>query len=140
MVRISDEKLLMELMKNSKIPFTKLAKRFKVTEAAVRKRVKKLEENGIIQGYTIKVNLRKLGYKIHAIIGVDTRPEDMMKVLNKLKKDKRIISLYSSSGDHMIMLETWLGNSDELAEFIGRLERTRGVTRVCPAIMLERIK
>ena len=140
MVRISDEKLLMELMKNSKIPFTKLAKRFKVTEAAVRKRVKKLEENGIIQGYTIKVNLRKLGYKIHAIIGVDTKPEDMMKVLNKLKKDKRIISLYSSSGDHMIMLETWLGNSDELAEFIGRLERTRGVTRVCPAIMLERIK
>ncbi len=140
MVRISEIKLIKELMKNARVPFTRLARKFKVTEAAIRKRVKKLEEQGIIEGYTINVNLRKLGYKIHALIGVDTKPESYIHVINKLKRDKDIISLYSSSGDHMIMMEVWLKDSEELAKFVKKLEGIKGVTRVCPAVMLERIK
>ncbi len=140
MVRISEEKLIRELMKNARVQFTKLAKKFRVTEAAVRKRVRKLEENGAIEGYTIKVNPRKLGYGIHALIGIDTKPELYVHVIDRLKKDKDIISLYSSTGDHMIMMEVWLRDSEELSKFVKKLEKIKGVTRVCPAVMLERIK
>ncbi len=140
MVRISEEKLVRELMKNSRTPFTKLGKKFKVTEAAVRKRVKKLENEGVIESYTIQVNPRKLGYNIRALIGLDTTPEDYVHVITKLKRDNDIISLYSSSGDHMLMMEVWLKDSNELTRFVKRIEGIKGVTRVCPAVMLERIK
>ena len=40
----------------------------------------------------------------------------------------------------MILLECWFKDSDELARFVKRLESIRGVTRVCPAIILEKLK
>ncbi len=80
-----------------------------------------------------------MGFKINALIGIDTKPERLVHVINKLKKDRDIISLYTSSGDHMLMIEVWLEDSDGLARFIKKIERIPGVTRVCPAIILERI-
>ncbi len=140
MVRISDEKLIKELMKNARTPYTKLAKKFKVTEAAIRKRVRKLENEGVIEGYTLIVDPKKMGYKIHALIGLDTTPERLIHIIERLKKDSKVITLYNSSGDHMIMMEVWLRDTKELTNFVKKLESMRGVTRVCPAVMLERIK
>ena len=71
---------------------------------------------------------------------MDTKPESFIPVLEKLKKIEEIASLYSSSGDHMILMECWFKNSEELANFVKFLESMEGVTRVCPAIILEKIK
>jgi len=38
------------------------------------------------------------------------------------------------------MMEVWLRDSEELSKFVKKLEKIKGVTRVCPAVMLERIK
>ena len=51
-----------------------------------------------------------------------------------------VVSLYSSSGDHMILIECWFRNMEELTRFVESIERIKGVTRVCPAIVLEKIK
>lgn len=140
MVRISDFELVKILMENARAPFINIARAFKVSETAVRKRIRKLEEKGIIKKYTVVADLKKLGYNVNALIGIDTTPESYIKVIDELKNMSEIISLYSSSGDHMIMLETWLRDSDELSKFIKRIESIEGVVRVCPAIILERIK
>ena len=140
MVRISDFELVKILMENARAPFINIARAFKVSETAVRKRIRKLEEKGIIKKYTVIADLRKLGYDVNALIGIDTAPESYIKVIDELKKMSEVISLYSSSGDHMIMIETWLKNSEELSNFIKKIESIEGVVRVCPAVILERIK
>ena len=83
---------------------------------------------------------RKLGFEIKALIGVDSTPERFIHLVNELKTMDNVISLYTASGDHMIIIECWFKNSGELSEFIKLLEEKRGVTRVCPAIILEKIK
>ncbi|OYT61550.1 MAG: hypothetical protein B6U69_03385 [Thermofilum sp. ex4484_15] len=89
---------------------------------------------------TIEVNPRKLGFEFDTFIGIDVRPERYINVLEKLKSLKEVISLYSSSGDHMALIRCWFRSSGELVNFVRKLRKVEGITRVCPAIVLERIK
>lgn len=140
MVRISNLNLVLELRKNSRIPFVKIAKRFGVSETAVRKRVGKLEEEGVIRGYTIDVDPRKIGFQIRSFIGIDTKPENYTSVLERLKGVKGILSMYTTSGDHMICMECWFEDSKKLSEFVKVLRSIEGVSRICPMIIMEKIK
>ena len=140
MVRISNKELIDLLEKNARVSFVEIAKKFKVSDTAIRKRVKKLEKDGIIKRYTIEVDLRKLGFKFHALIGIDTQPENYVTIIEKLKNMEEVKSLFSSTGDHMLLVESWFKTSDELAKFVNKLEKMKGVTRVCPAILLEKLK
>jgi len=139
-VRISNLEILRLLRENSRMPFLRMAEMLGVSETAVRKRVRKLEREGVIRRYTIEMDLRKLGFKVNALIGVDTQPEHYLSTLERLRGMEEVMSLYSSSGDHMILIESWFRDSEELTEFVRRLESLEGVTRVCPAIILEKIK
>ena len=140
MVRISDLNLVKILMKDSRTSYTKIARDLGVSEAAIRKRVKALERKGIIRRFTIDVNPKALGYDLDVLIGIDTTPEKYVKILEVLKNMDEVIDLYTSAGDHMILLRAWFRNTDELNKFINGLENMEGVTRVCPAILLEKLK
>ncbi|MCD6549712.1 Lrp/AsnC family transcriptional regulator [Candidatus Micrarchaeota archaeon] len=140
MVRISNIKLIKELMKNSRIKYVELAKMFGVTETAVRKKIHRLEEDGVIIGYTVIIDPKILGYNVDALIGLDTTPESYLNTLERLTKMDKVISVYSSSGDHMILIRVWLKDYRELSRFVRRLEGMEGVTRVCPATIIEKIK
>ncbi len=140
MVRISELEILKLLRKNARMSFVEMSKKLGVTEAAVRKKIKRMEKEGIILGYTVFANPKKIGYEIDALIGIDTTPEKMMSVMRILKKNSDVINMYASSGDHMLMIECWFKNHDELAKFINYLENLDGVTRVCPATILEKLK
>lgn len=117
-----------------------MANIFGVSEAAVRKRIRKLEEEGVIKKYTVVIDPRKLGYNVHAFIGLDASPEKFLHIVEELKKLEEVLNLYTSTGDHMILAECWLKNSQELTEFVEKLNNLEGVKRVCPAIILEKIK
>lgn len=140
MVRISNLKLVNILRENARTPYVKIAKLLGVSETAVRKRIKKLEKEGVIRRYTVEIDLRKLGYEVNAIIGIDTSPEYYLAVIEELKNMREVYALCSSSGDHMILVDCWFKTSSELSEFIKKLYSIKGVTRVCPAIILEKIK
>ncbi|MEM2954981.1 MAG: Lrp/AsnC family transcriptional regulator [Candidatus Nanoarchaeia archaeon] len=140
MVRISNLELIRKLKENARIRYVELAKHFGVSETAIRKRIKKLENDGVIKRYTIEVDPKKIGFSSVALIGLDTRPEKYIQTLEELKKMKEIVSLCSSSGDHMIMVECWCKDSKDLAFFVKRLEKIDGITKICPSIITEKIK
>ena len=140
MVRISNIELLRILRENSRMPYLEIARILGVSETAVRKRVKRLLEEGVISRFTVEINPKKIGYQVVAMIGLDTKPEALISVLETLKELENVQSLYSSSGDHMIMMECWFKDNNELSRFIKSLEEIEGITRICPAIILEKIK
>ena len=140
MVRISNIELLRILRENSRMPYLEIARILGVSETAVRKRVKRLLEEGVIRRFTVEIDPKKVGYQVVAMIGLDTKPEALISVLETLKELENVQSLYSSSGDHMIMMECWFKDYNELSRFIKSLEEIEGITRICPAIILEKIK
>ncbi|MDK2869684.1 MAG: Lrp/AsnC family transcriptional regulator, regulator for asnA, asnC and gidA [Pyrococcus sp.] len=136
------DKIIIEMLeKDARTPFTEIAKKLGISETAVRKRVKALEEKGIIEGYTIKINPKKLGYSLITITGIDTKPEKIFEVAEKLKEYDFVKELYLSSGDHMIMAIIWAKDGEDLAEIVSnKIGKIEGVTKVCPAIILEKLK
>jgi Lrp/AsnC family transcriptional regulator for asnA, asnC and gidA len=71
---------------------------------------------------------------------LDASPEKLIKVLEDLKCMDEVISLYMSSGDHMVLIECWFKDTEELSSFIKKLNNIDGVVKICPAILLEKIK
>jgi len=140
MVRFTDLELIRALREDSSRSYVELARIFGVTEAAIRKRIKRLKSEGVIKKFTIEVDIKKLGFEVHTLIGLDASPEKLIHVLEDLKCMDEVVSLYTSSGDHMILVECWFKNMDELSSFIKKLNNKDGVVRVCPATILEKIK
>jgi len=140
MVRISNHNLIKLLMENARASYVEIAEKLGVSEAAVRKRIRRLEDLGVIRRYTIDLDPRRLGYEVLAIIGLDVEPEHLLKVMEELKGREEVVRLYLTSGDHMLIIECWFENSQEFSSFIKGLESREGIRRVCPAIVLERFK
>ncbi|MFN4133297.1 MAG: winged helix-turn-helix transcriptional regulator [Candidatus Hadarchaeales archaeon] len=136
-----DLEIIKVLQANARTPFLEIAKKLRMSVSAVIKRVKRLEREGAIEKYTAVVNPSKLGYNAVAIVGLDVSPDKYLVIVNALAKLDEVRRVTTSTGDHMIMVEVWARDNRELTDIvlqkIGKLE---GVTRICPAIILERIK
>ena len=128
------------LSKNSRTPFMQIAKKLKVSESTIRKRVANLENSGIIKKYSVVLEPSKLGYS-HAIVGIDVKPEKFLDVAKSLTEFENVKFVATSTGDHMIMTEIWMEKASDLRDFISnQIGKMDGVTRTCPAIINEKLK
>jgi Lrp/AsnC family transcriptional regulator for asnA, asnC and gidA len=135
-----NEYILKALLKNSRISLSKVALELGISETAVRKRIKRLEIIGAIKGYTTIIDPFYLGYEGVALVGVDTSPESLLRVFQTINSQEEVRYGALSSGDHMMMFEVWCKTSKELNTFLQNIKKTKGVTRVCPAILLKRVE
>ncbi len=128
------------LSKNSRMPFMQIARKLKVSESTIRKRVSIMEKHRIIKNYSLVVDTNKIGFENIALIGVDVAPEKYLDVAKKLTELDGIKYAASSTGDHMFMLEVWAKNSEELRALSEKLKGLDGVTRICPAMIKDTLK
>jgi Lrp/AsnC family transcriptional regulator for asnA, asnC and gidA len=141
MVDKKDLKIIDILQENSRTPYLEIARRLRVSESTIRKRVKVLEERGVIKNYTVLIDPSKIGYDSTAIIGFDVDPSKLLEVAQKMTELEEVKCVATSSGDHMIMTEIWAKNGKELSQIISKkIGSIRGVKRICPAIILEKLK
>lgn len=140
MIDERDLRIIEVLLENSKTPLAQIGGELGITETAVRKRIEQLKEYGIIEGYTIKLNPKNIGFNVHAFIGVDISPEVYHQAIRSIREIPEIKSLFTSTGDHMMMAEVWAETSWKLEEITRKLKKVSGVTKICPAILVERVK
>ncbi len=143
-MKVKTEEILRTLREDSKLSYVALSKQFGVTEAAIRKRIKNLVNEGVFN-YTIDIDYRKLGYHISAFIGFDAKAEYYHTILEKLheceeKIDFMISSVYQTSIDHDFMIASSFKDNTDLTLFLKMLEETEGVLKVCPAIINQKIR
>src|SRR4030042_1198369 len=95
-----DKAIIGSFLEDARTPYSSLARKLGISEAAVRKRVRNLEDAGIISKYTIRVDPGVLGYEAIAIIGIDTEPDALVRVQEKVRSMKGVRYTSLSSGDH----------------------------------------
>ncbi|MEM1579313.1 MAG: Lrp/AsnC family transcriptional regulator [Archaeoglobaceae archaeon] len=134
-----DLKIVFELIRNGRIRKTELAKMLDVTETAIRKRIEKLEKTGAILGYRAILDFKKIGLS-SSLTGIDVEPEHLWEIVGKIKDHENVISLFLTSGDHVIVAEVVCNSIQELASFHEEVSKIRGVKRVCPSVVLEVVK
>jgi len=135
-----DKAIIDMLIKNARIPYTEIAKKLGVSETAIRKRIKKLEEEKIIEGYTIKVNPSRLGYKSIAHVGIDTESGHFLGVACRLTEMEEIKCVAITSGSNTIVADIWAKDNKHLSEIINKILKIEGVIAAHPTIIVEMLK
>ena len=136
-----DQKILVMLQVNGRLPFTEIARKLKLSESTIRKRVQSLEKRGVIKRFTIEIDPSKIGINTVAIVGVDVDPTKLLEAAQKLCEIEEIRCVATSTGDHMIITEIWSKDGRALTRILSeRIGVIAGVKKICPAIILEKLK
>jgi Lrp/AsnC family transcriptional regulator for asnA, asnC and gidA len=136
-----DEKIIEALEENARATYKELAKKLGMKESTIRKRVLNLIEKKVIKKFTVIVDPSKIGKNAIAIIGVEVDPSILLNAAQKLSEIPEAKFVATSTGDHMIMMEVWAKDGKELTQIISeKIAKVNGVKRICPSIILERIK
>ena len=118
----TDLHILKELSINSRITMKELGEKVHLTGPATSSRVEKLEDSGIIEGYTIKVNQIKLGYNIHAFITIITQSLNHKPYLSFVKQHENyLVNNFKISGDGCYLLECKFPSNERMNQFLEEL-------------------
>ena len=137
----TQERILEVLEKDAQASYADIADRVEVSKPTVRKYINRLEDDGVIVGYSADVDPKKLSNQTIALVGVDVASERYVEATKALKALDSIESLYSSSGDHMLMAEVRAPDGDAVGEIISdEILRIDGFTAAHPSFLQERVK
>lgn len=132
----SDKELIYLLQNNARESVSNLARKMGVSRTAVQERMNKLQRNGVIQGYTVKLNTDWLQEQINAFISMVVEPRHASHVVSILEQMAPIQALWSVSGriDILVLVRTsTMAEIEQLLDEIGSIE---GVTRTESSIIL----
>ncbi len=112
-----DLKILEELKKNSRISFSEISQMIDKTEATVRRRVKRLIEEGIITSFTIQYDIdttQNIGATIKAVPDF----KDIKRILRELKGINEITHIWRLSGDCGLLMKVDIPSIDKFNPLI----------------------
>ncbi|MFB6155129.1 MAG: HTH-type transcriptional regulator LrpA1 [Haloferacaceae archaeon] len=137
----TESRILAVLEEDAQASYSDIAERAGVSKPTVRKYIQKLEDEGVIVGYSADVNPKKLSSQSIAWVGIDVESEQYVGATRALKALDAVESLYTSSGDHMLMAEVRERDGDALGDVISDdILSIDGVTAAHPSFLQERLK
>lgn len=135
-ITAADQQLLAVLRENARASTADIARRLKLSRTTVQSRIERLERQGVIQGYTVRVDeAAEAGY-VRAHIMITVLPRQMTTVVAALRAMPELRSLHSVSGPCDLVAigaVPSVGDMDELTDRIGAIE---GVERTTSSIIL----
>jgi len=115
-----NRKILLELQYNGRISYTELGKKVGLTGPAVKERVHKLEEAGVIKGYRVRLDLSKLGYTMTAIINFKMNPGSIKRFIDELAKIPEVIEVNRITGGDNMIIKVALKETRHLEKLINQ--------------------
>lgn len=137
----TEDRILAVLEDDAQASYTEIAERANVSKPTVRKYIQKLETEGVIVGYSADIDPKKLSGKSIALVGIEVASERYVDATRELKELGAVESLYSSSGDHMLMAEVRAADGDEVGKVIQeQILSIDGIEAAHPSFLQERLK
>ena len=113
-----DERILHELQADSRISIRELSKRINLSPPSVTERVRRLEDNNIIEGYTIRLNKKKLGFAIDCIVEVTMKDGQYEKFKNFIRDYKHSEWCYRIAGAACFIVKLSVPSLEDIEHFI----------------------
>lgn len=136
-----DLKILRTLQQNGRTKRNKLAELVGLSVPSVSDRLKKLEENKIIEGYYTKVNRQVFGFDILAFILVVMDSSKHYKdLLKHVEKNPNILECYSVLGEGSHLLKVTVKNTESLEKLLSEIQTWLGVTSTKTTYVLSTLK
>lgn len=131
-----DRKLLALLQADARASFTALARDAGLSRTAIQERMARLERDGVILGYTVRLADRPKAPATRAILSLHIRTRPCAAVLDRFRHWPEIVACYSLAGpvDAMLVVET--EDAPSLSRLVDRLSAVPGVGEIATAPIL----
>jgi Lrp/AsnC family transcriptional regulator, leucine-responsive regulatory protein len=116
----TDRKIIGELVEDGRMSLAELGRRVNLSPPAVAERVKRLEQSGIVTGYRAEVDLRKLGYRLTAIVRVKPSPGQLSRIPELAEQIPEVAECLRITGEDCFYLKIHLRSIDELSGLLDR--------------------
>jgi Lrp/AsnC family transcriptional regulator for asnA, asnC and gidA len=137
----TEDRILAVLEEDAKASHAEIADRAGVSKPTVRKYIERLEEDGVVVGYSADVDPKKLSQQSIALVGIEVSSDSYVAASRAVREVGAVRELYTSTGDHTLMAEVRAGDGDELGRIISEeILSIDGVTEAHPSILQERLK
>jgi DNA-binding Lrp family transcriptional regulator len=132
----TDSAIIESLKENSRASYIEIGRKVGLSEAAVRRRIKKLVEEGVIRKFTVDVKEEAA----HAFTLIAVNPSTpTYEVSKNIKKIKGVRQVYEITGQYDIIAFVRGPNIAEVNTYIEEIRKTTGVLRTNTVIILKEI-
>ena len=128
--------LLRLLLDDPRMGTSELARRVGMSAPAVRERVLRLEDAGVIAGYRLELDPRALGYPVCAYVRVRPAPGQLAKVAELARRLPQVVECHRVTGEDCFVLKVFLPALDQLDEvldqFLAHGQTTTSIVQSTP--------
>ena len=133
----TDQKIIEYLKEDSRESFVDIGKKLKLSESAVRRRVKNLVSSGVIKKFTVELGEENTTSAI-VLVSVDSAT-DTSKVSSKLAKLEGVKTVYEITGQYDITTIISASNIADINNSIDALRKISGVIDTNTVIILKKV-
>ena len=133
----TDLEILELLQSNCKQLLATIGAEVGLSAPAVVDRIHKLEDSGVITGYSALIDARAVGLDVAAFIGLSTDgASDLKQVESAVLEDPEVLECHHVTGGHSLLLKVKTRSTSSLEDLIDRLRSTQGVVRTETMVVL----
>lgn len=144
MLESKDRRILLELQRDSRLTNQELAERVGMSTSATWRRVKSLEESGVIERYTAIVNPRRAGFGLASMVHVSLTRHEQKHVehfIREVLQHPEVLECFATSGEADFHLRVVVEDIDAYNAFLDNfIFKLPGVSQVRSNIVLKEIK
>jgi DNA-binding Lrp family transcriptional regulator len=132
----TDRKLLSLLRDDARVPVATLAKSLKVARGTVQNRLARMEADGTIVGYTVKLKPQVEEQTIRALMTVAVEGNRTDEVLRALRGDPAVCALHTTNGRWDIVAELRTDSLEAVDRVLGRIRLIDGISNTETSLLL----
>ena len=135
-----DKKIIKVLEDDARTSLRKISELVKVSLGTVSNRVKKMEKNGVIKGYSVILDPDQIGWELNVVIGLRIQKGRLIEIQEKIAKDSRVHGVYDVTGDFDSMVIARAKNRKDLDDLSKNVLSIDGVERSITHLVLNTVK
>ncbi|WP_416795861.1 Lrp/AsnC family transcriptional regulator [Ciceribacter azotifigens] len=135
-ISAKDQELLALLGENARMPVATLARRLGLSRTTVQARLERLERDGVIAGYGLKLSDAYLSGLVRAHVLITIAPKSLSAVTAELAAIREVTTLHSVNGPFDLIAVIAAASIAELDRLIDRIGELAGVERTLSSIIL----
>jgi Lrp/AsnC family transcriptional regulator for asnA, asnC and gidA len=135
-----DKNIIRILQEDARTSYREIQDRLGISIGTIHNRISKLKDNGIIEGYTLRLNNVKLGYKLSFLIRINCNGKFTEEILTDIAHKPEVCSVFHTTGEQSAALICRFKSSEDVHDFIRELNERENITRTNSNMILKEYK
>jgi DNA-binding Lrp family transcriptional regulator len=136
----TDKKILRNLLDDARFSSRQIAKNVGVSVGTVLSRIKKMEDDGLIKGYSVILNHEKLGYELTVVTEITVSKGRLTEMENEIAKIPNVCGVYDVTGLTDAVIIAKFKSREDLGKFTKQLLALPYIERTNTHVTLATVK